>query len=261
MYKKGMSYSSLNTARSAISNLCLNPAMDPAQVPVGKHFLICRYLKGVFNQRKPTPKYRTTWPVDVVLDYLFKLWPLQSLSLKQLTLKLVTLIALCTGQRCQTLTFLDISLDYMTRTDDSYVFALTDHVKQNKPGYVFSNVCLYKYSVKELCVYETLDCYLSVTEKLRNSTMLLVSLIKPHGAVTASTIGRWIKTALGEAGIDTSTFSAHSTRSASTSKASTSVSVDTILATAGWKEESTFRKYYNRPVPVSNQMSTAVLNR
>jgi hypothetical protein len=88
-----MSYSSLNTARSAISNLCFTSDMDSHHVPIGKHFLICRYLKGVFNELKPVPKYHT---------------------LKELTLKLVTLIALTTGQRCQTLSFLDISADYIT---------------------------------------------------------------------------------------------------------------------------------------------------
>ena len=152
-----MSYSSLNTARSAISNLCFTSDMDSHHVPIGKHFLICRYLKGVFNEMKPVPKYHSTWPVDLVLDYLSTLWPLEKLSLKELTLKLVTLIALTTGQRCQTLTFLDISADYMSKTDDSYRFALTEHVKQDRPGKVFGNLCLYKYTVTELCVYGTLE--------------------------------------------------------------------------------------------------------
>ncbi len=122
-------------------------------------------------------------------------------------------------------------------------------------------MCLYKYAVRELCVYETLDYYLDITEKLRTSPKLLVSFIKPFGAVTASTVGRWIKTLLGQAGVDTTQFSAHSTRSASTSKATASVPVELILATADWKEESTFRRFYNRPVAVTDQMSVAVLKR
>ena len=64
---------------------------------------------------------------------------------------------------------------------------------------------------------------------------------------------------LGQAGVDTEIFSRHSTRCASTSKALMSVSTDVILATAGWTEESTFRKFYNKPVAVTNQMSLAVL--
>ena len=110
------------------------------------------------------------------------------------------LIALTTGQRCQTLTFLDISEQHMQKDEKCFNFALTDNLKQDKPGQVFGNVCLYKYPVRELCVYETLSYYISTTEKLRNSTKLLVSFIKPHRAVTSPTIGRWIKIVLGQAG-------------------------------------------------------------
>ena len=179
--------------------------------------------------------------------------------MKELTLKLVMLIALTTGQRCQTLTFLDTSEQYMQKNDTCFNFALTEHIKQDKPGKVFGNVRLYKYPVRELCVYETLGYYLQATEKLGNSSKLLVSYIKPYKAVTSSTIGRWIKTLLGQVGVDTEIVSGHSTRCASTSKALMSVSTDVILATAGWTEESTFRKFYNKPVAVTNQMSSAVL--
>ena len=125
----------------------------------------------------------------------------------------------------------------MQKNDKCFNFALMSHLKQDKPGKVFGNVCLYKYMypVQELCVYETLRYYISTTEKLRNSFMKL------HRAVTSSTIGRWIKIVLGQAGIDTERFSGHSTRCASSSKALLSVSTDVILATAGWTEESTFR--------------------
>lgn len=259
LFKSGLSYSALNTARSAVSNIDMNVGVTPDHRPVGKHFLVCRYLKGVFNKLKPVPKYNNIWPVDTVLDYLSLFWPLDEISLKELTLKLVMLIALTTGQRCQTLTFLDTSEQYMQRNEECFNFALTEHLKQDKPGKVFGNLRLYEYPVRVLCVYETLDYYLRATEKLRNSSKLLVSYIKPYRAVTSATIGRWLKTLLGQAGIDTEIFSGHSTRCASTSKALMSVSVDVILATAGWNEESTFRKFYNKPVAVTSQMGVAIL--
>ena len=137
---------------------------------------------------------------------------------------------------------------------------MTRHLKQDKPGKVLGNVCLYNYPVRELCVYEILSYYITTSEKLRNSTKLLVSCIEPYSAVTSSTIGRWIKIELGQAGIDTGRFSGHSTRCPSTSKALLSVFADIILATAGWTEKSTFWKFYNKPGAVMNQMSLAVLN-
>ena len=62
-----------------------------------------------------------------------------------------------------------------------------------------------------------------------------------------------------ETGVDTKQFSAHSTRAAYTSNAASSIPVDIILTTVGWSEESTSRKFYNKPVGVTNQMSIAVL--
>ena len=48
LFKKGLSYSALNTARSAVSNIDITVRDVQDRTPVGKHFLVCRYLKGVF---------------------------------------------------------------------------------------------------------------------------------------------------------------------------------------------------------------------
>ena len=137
----------INTARSAFSSIDIDVSDVQDHTPVGKHFLVFCYLGGVFNKIKPVPRYNNIWSVDTVLDYLSLFWPLDEISLKELTLKLVMLIALTTGQRCQTLTFLDISEQHMQKDDKCFNFALTSHLKQDKPGQVFGNVCLYKYPV------------------------------------------------------------------------------------------------------------------
>ena len=50
-------------------------------------------------------------------------------------------------------------------------------------------------------------------------------------------------------GIDITIFTAHSTRSASTSTADNmGLSIKDIQKAAGWSGDSTFRKYYNLPV-------------
>ena len=70
LFKKGLSYSALNAARSAVSNIDINFGDAQDHTPVGKHFLVCCYLKGIFNNIKPVPKYNNIWSVDTVLDYL-----------------------------------------------------------------------------------------------------------------------------------------------------------------------------------------------
>ena len=132
--------------------------------------------------------------------------------------------------------------------------------KQNRPGRVSGNIRLFQYPNKDLCVYSTLVRYLQVPQTLRKSSQLFVSYIKPHNKVSSSTIGRRLKLVLCRAGIDTSVYQAHSTRSASTSKASAVVPVDVIMTLAGWSQESTFRKHYDKSVAVTDQMSNAVLD-
>ena len=99
-------------------------------------------------------------------------------------------------------------------------------------------------------------------KKLRGSECkLFISTQKPHNPISVDTIGRWIKSVMTNAGIDMNCFSPHSTRSAATSAAAKAkVSVATILRTAGWTTDNTFRKFYNKPVKLSSEFSNALLD-
>lgn len=85
LYKKELSYNSLNVARSALATF----VEFKRGSTVGAHPLISRFMKGVFNRRPPTPRNDVIWDVNIVLEYLRKLTPVNKLTLKQLTLKLV----------------------------------------------------------------------------------------------------------------------------------------------------------------------------
>ena len=90
---------------------------------------------------------------------------------------------------------------------------------------------------------------------------LFIGIMKPHTSVQACNIARWVKTVLKDAGINTSVFAAHSTRSASTSVAmSGGASLQEILSQADWSSSRTFHKYYFRPQPFS-AFSSAVLEK
>jgi len=66
----------------------------------------------------------------------------------------------------------------------------------------------------------TLKEYKSRTQSLQGrETNLLVAIIKPHKAVSSSTVARWLKSLPEASGIDTSLFVAHSVRGASSSAA------------------------------------------
>ena len=66
-----------------------------------------------------------------------------------------------------------------------------------------------------------------------------MSHIKPHNPVKICTIAHWMKEVLSLSGIDISQFSAHSTRSASTSTAFKSgVPISDIMKVADWTRAS-----------------------
>ena len=58
---------------------------------------------------------------------------------------------------------------------------------------------------------------------------------------------------LAEAGVDTKTFKAHSVRRATSSAAfRKGVHISDILQTADWPKDSTFKRFYYRPVADDN---------
>ena len=126
LFEKNLSYSSLKTARSALSTIITVDGMS-----IGNHPLVVRFLKGVFNLRAPVPRYKEVWDVSIVLRFLKTLSPVSSLSLKNLSHKLVMLLSLVTAQRGQTLHLVDINL--MSTYDSNIVFTFNKPLKQSNP--------------------------------------------------------------------------------------------------------------------------------
>jgi hypothetical protein len=248
LFKSGLSYESINAARSALSALGI--VFDG--FIIGKHPLVIRFCKGVFNMRPPKARYKETWDVSKSIEYLKSLSPVQDLSLKFLTFKLAMLIALTQASRAQSLQLLTI--ENLRKGSDFYVLQYKGSLKQSKPGRRVPYVMLKSYPDTRLCVVNTLTEYISRTELLRNNEQsLFISYLKPHAAVTSSTISRWLKTVMSLSGIDISIFKAHSVRSASTSKArACHIPIHEILSVAGWKNADTFAQFYHKDVQQEN---------
>ncbi|VDI76068.1 Hypothetical predicted protein [Mytilus galloprovincialis] len=256
LFECGLSYSALNSARSALSAFGLT--FD--NVPVGKHPLVIRFLKGVYHLRPTVHNDVNIWDVSIVLRLLRRLSPVADISVKDLTLKLVMLIALTNATRSQSIHLLKLS--NMQKQKDCFRFKIFDLLKQSRPGYKNPEVILKSFPPdRRLCVYLVLKEYLKRTVDIRSEEdSLILSYIKPHKKVSCSTISRWIKSIMCRAGIDTSIFKAHSTRSASTSKAKqNNVPVSDILAKAGWSSSTTFGKFYDKTVTTTDVFAEKVL--
>ncbi|XP_061170177.1 uncharacterized protein LOC133179433 [Saccostrea echinata] len=242
LYETGIGYSAINTAKSALSNVVSLSGNDSVQL--GNHALVKRFMKGIFNSRPSLPKYTQVWDVSLVLQYL-KSISIEDITLKQLTLKTVMLLAVLSGQRVQTLAMLSIT--NMCLTTDSVQFYIDQLLKQSRPGKHLGILRFQKYHEENVCIIKHLNMYVDKTKHLRDTDNLLVSYQKPHGAVTPETISRWIKSVLAASGIDTTVYSAHSTRAASTSSAvAQGCPIDVILKQVGWSRAETFGKFYNK---------------
>ena len=188
LYDDGLSYSSISTARSALSTLM--QLQDGEKI--GSNTLVSRFMKGVFIQRPALSRYKEIWDVSVVLRYLQKWHPLKELDLKCLTLKTVMLMTLVSSQRCQTINALNIS--NMHLTENRCTFEIKELLKTTRPNSHFGVVEFVAYPEEPLCVIAFLREYIARTKTLCGSnTKLFISFCKPHNAITTSTIGRWLK--------------------------------------------------------------------
>jgi hypothetical protein len=76
-----------------------------------------------------------------------------------------------------------------------------------------------------------------------------------------TTISRWVREFLHQAGVDTEKFKAHSVRGATTSKAKKEgLSVEMIVQKANWSNAKTFQKFYCRETVSNEQFAKTVLN-
>ena len=149
LHIKQLSYSTINSTSSALSNYSMGFHFSKSHFTVSNHpFIVC-YLKGVFNRCKPSPRYQEIWDVQPVLDYI------ELLSLNGLTLKLTILLALTSGQRCQKLALLKTNA--MKGNSSYYLFSIQDHVKQDRPSKLLSSFVVRQYLKELLYTYITLQ--------------------------------------------------------------------------------------------------------
>ena len=259
LYDKGYQYRSLNSYRSAISSI--HEKIDGQNV--SQHPLVSRLLKGAFNKKPPMPRYSHFWNVSVVLTFLKGLGHNTSLSLKWLSIKTAMLMALTKPSRSAGLA--KLNLNTHSYTGKGVSFQPSHLSKQSCPSKPIMEFFFPYYSHDEsLCPVRALQAYERSTEPFRaknSSPTLFLSWIGKHEPVSSSTIARWLRTCLQEAGIDMNTFKAHSVRGAACSSVAWSgVTVADILNAADWSTETTFQQFYHRAIQDKSSFGTTVLS-
>ena len=160
-FKEGMQYSTRNSYRSALS-----ATLPPIEGhPVGQHPLVCRLLQGMFNQRPPAPRYQSVWNVGVVTGHIQSQLQLTDLPLKELSKRLVVLLALSNASRSSDLHALD--LRFRQFTPEGVIFRIPGLTKTRRSGPP-KEAFFAKFTDDEaLCPVETLKVYKEKTTMLR----------------------------------------------------------------------------------------------
>ena len=95
-----------------------------------------------------------------------------------------------------------------------------------------------------------IDQYITMTNPWRpkqNHGPLFLSYVKPHLPLSKSRLAAWVKEIIKQAGVNTDTFSAHSVRGASSSKAfMEGLSIQEVLDHGSWSQESTWQRFYHK---------------
>ena len=249
LFYKGLEYRTINSHRSATSMTHL--PVDG--ICVGSHPFISRLIKGIFNLCPPCPRYVQMWDVSVVLRYLKFLSPAPLLSMKNLTLKLVMLMALVSLSRANLLHKLDLRFRVFKR--DGVLFTLPPARKSSRVTSPPIDITLPAFPQdRRLCIVNYLKTYERKTKSFRqvhkdNPDPLFLSYYRPHRPIASTTVSRWLKYVLKSVGIDVSIYKGHSTRSAAASAVKRKgVSTSDILKVADWSRETTFTRFYYRPL-------------
>lgn len=261
LFKKGCKSNTLNVIRSSISFFC------SLLLSVGDNPVIVRLFKFFHRSRPVRPKYFTFWPVGPVIRFLSQWHPASSLSLKQLTLKTLALIALSSSDRGQTLHSLNI--DRTQIENDGISFVVHDILKTTKRRNMKPRVvrCIVTDD-PSLNVCDYVLTYMNRTLAIRSSyckrgldkPVKLFLSWKTKAPVAKNTLARWLKEVLSMAGIDTKQFSAHSFRGAGlSSAASRGASAKDILAAGDWTNINTFNNFYNAP-PSNSAVGRLILD-
>ena len=252
LFQTSLKYRTISGYRSMLSVML--PQING--YPVGQHPDIKRLLKGVFNSRPPVKQLVPEWDLRKVLDLLSSppFEPMNKISLKCLTWKMVFLTAISMFRRCSDVQALRMDVGFMNILSEGVIFIREGLSKQDGPSHNCKKMfvpCFKKN--RKLDPKTANDIYLKRKLGLRSSEnetirQLFLTVNKLHKAVSKQTVASWIvkviKLAYGDSGMN---IRAQSTRAIGPSWALfRGASISSILDTADWSSDTTFKRYYYR---------------
>ena len=172
----------------------------------GKRPIVTRMLKGIFRTRPELPQYICIYDAEIVIEFLESLPRWEEMTLKWLNL--VTLLALLSTYRCQTLNSLSIEHKDIINIQQ-VTFYIPQVIKNTTTMFHAKPIFLEPFPADErICPVRNIVKYIKASEKFQKSRNLLLSHYK-HDPIETQTISRYVKLTLKAAGINTKIFTVH----------------------------------------------------
>ena len=164
LFEKGLGYSTINTAKSAIVTL-LSVCTDASVIE--SSVVLQKFMRGIFALRPALPKHDYTWDVSTVLEFLKKWSPPKALDLLSLSSKLAMLLLLLTGQRGQSIHSLHV--DDLECSGSELIVRFSELLKHSRPGSHVHEIVIPGYAEPGLCVVTTFLEYIKRPKALRST--------------------------------------------------------------------------------------------
>ena len=256
-FEAGLEPSTVRNYKSAI--LAIHRGFRDGST-LGDNTSIKQLLNGMSNERPPARREVPPWSLNAVLDYLkgppFE--PMGDATLKNVTIKTATLVALASGRRCSEIHALSAATMRFSEANVSLSFRPDFVAKNETRTYQHSNLVLPRISANSSVAADRLWCparalyyYKLKTASVRGATdNLFLTHAFPHNAASKSSIARWISSAIaGANAMEPSQVHAHSTRHVASSWAyHRGLSISEICEAVNWRAPTTFSSVYYRNV-------------
>jgi hypothetical protein len=237
-----------------------------------KESLIKEFLKGAFNRRPPVKDPFPKWDLNLVLNALVEdpYEPIDKISLGDLSMKTVFLVAITSARRGCEIQALDVREDWCKiqpvgaylRHNPLFLPKVRTEANINAtinlPRLFPKPTSRTEKILQPLCVVRALEAYIKATAPIRRTEQLFV--LHDGGGpdkgkpASKATIARWLTQAISRAyehfgRVPPTNLRAHSTRSMATSVAfKGNVNFVEIARAACWATETSFIKHYRLDV-------------
>ena len=245
----GLSWQYISGARSTLSS-----TLPPVEgFKIGDHPTVCRLVKGAFELKPPIKPLAPQWSVNRVLRHLESWEPNGQLSLVDLTLKTILLLALSTAKRIDSISKFVVTEGYLEISQSMAKLQPIGLEKNSRVDHLPPIVTITEFAqTKSICPVETLRAYVKRTEPIRQvskAKSLFITFKRPNNSASVQSLRRYLVAALEKC----NAFSTPgSTRSASTSTArAMGASMTTVLEAGDWAGANVFKKHYYKAIPLS----------